>query len=53
MVKSADTPRGSWPLGWITEAFAGQDGRVCAVNVPVGKESVCQICKLCPLEAAN
>ena len=51
IVMSPDTPRGRWPLGRITKAHPGQDGRVRVVDVQV-KKSVMRrsMVKVCPLE---
>ncbi len=51
LVVSPDTPRGSWPLGRITELFPGRDGHVRVVEVKVnGKLLRRPIAKLCPLQ---
>ena len=45
------TLRGHWPLGRITIAIIGSDGRVCVVNVQVGqKELTRSVRKLVPVE---
>lgn len=36
VVISQDSPRGTWPLGIITEIFPGPDGHVRVVNVRIG-----------------
>ena len=51
LVLSTDTLRGHWPLGLITKAIIGSDGRVRVVNVQVGqKELTRSVHKLVPLE---
>ena len=51
LLVSPDTPRGSWPLGRITEVMPGRDGHVRVVKIKVGsKELLRPISKLCPLE---
>ena len=50
IVMSPDTPRERWPLGRITKAHPGQDGRV-RVDVQVGKSVMRRpVVKVCPLE---
>ena len=49
LVLSTDTLRGHWPLGLITKAIIGSDGRVRVVNVQVGqKELTRSVHKLVP-----
>ena len=49
LVLSTDTPHAQWPLGRITKAFIGSNGRICVVNVQVGqKEFTRSVHKLVP-----
>jgi hypothetical protein len=44
----ADSPRGHWPLGRVTEIYPGRDGRVRVAKVQVGDTSfVRPVTKLC------
>ncbi len=50
LVVSPDTPRGSWPLGRVTQTFPGQDGkvRVCELKVKdkLLRRPVVKLCKI-------
>ncbi|XP_067653340.1 uncharacterized protein [Haliotis asinina] len=51
LVVSADTPRGSWPLGKVLQVFPGKDGHVRVVVLQVGKSRLTRpVTKICPLE---
>ncbi len=52
IVVSPDTPRGSWPLGRVTQTFPGEDGNVRVVEVKVkGKLLRRPVAKLCLLQS--
>ena len=50
LVVSPDTPRGSWPLGRVTQTFPGKDDKVRVVEVKVKDKLLRRpITKLCPI----
>ncbi|XP_065190767.1 uncharacterized protein LOC135821699 [Sycon ciliatum] len=50
LVITADTPRGKWPLGRVTEVMPGQDGTVRVARVLVGGKTVTRpVVRLCPV----
>ena len=50
LVVAADTPRGKWPLGRVTEVIPGQDGNVRVARVLVGGKTVTRpVVRLCPV----
>ena len=54
LVMDESLPRGSWPLGRVTEVKNGRDGLVRSVKVKTGKSELLRpVDKLCLLEAAE
>ena len=54
LLVSADTPRGSWPLGKIVQVFPGNDGKIRVVDVKVGNKTLRRpIVKLVLLQSSD
>jgi hypothetical protein len=52
LVVQANNPRGSWPLGRVTEVHPGRDGRVHVAEVKVGQLTLLRpITRLCVLHS--